>query len=304
MMGRPPRPSRLDARCIFLNVALCCPLVVRAAGQPERGASRAPARTASSWQILETDNFRVMIYGTRAVDAATAQACEELRSKLYVKWTGDESPASWQPKCDVVLHPNDASYLREVGGGAASTLASSLVDQQRGQIRLRRIDVRTANSDWIASALPHELTHVILAQRFAGRTLPRWIDEGVAIQADPAGKRSAHKQDLRGALASRTAFRLVELFTLEQYPAAHRWGTFYGQSASVVEYLVAQKSPAAFVEFVELALENGYDASLRQIYGIAGVAELERNWNSQALRPAPSGAPDRSGAAIGRVAAQ
>ena len=75
--------------------------------------------------------------------------------------------------------------------------------------------------------------------------------------------------------------------TLEDYPAAHRWGTFYGQSASVVDYLVNQKSPADFIQFVELALEQGYDVSLRQVYGIAGIAQLEQDWQAQARRPEP-----------------
>ncbi len=193
-----------------------------------------------------------------------------------------------------MLHPNDASYLKEVGAGAVSTVASSLVDQLRGRIRIRRIDVRAVDSDWLAAALPHEMTHVVLADRFVGRTLPRWIDEGAAILADPEEKRLRHKEEMWGALSNRSAFRVVELLTLEDYPAAHRWGTFYGQSASVVEYLVAQKSPADFVRFVDLALEKGYDASLRQVYGIAGIAELEQHWNAHA--PSPSRASSRPAA--------
>ncbi len=238
--------------------------------------------------MLETANFRVLAYGTRPVEASAGQACETLRTELYAKWAGDDSPAAWLPKCDVVLHPSDASYLKEVGTGAASTVASSLVDQQRGHTRVRRIDVRTSDSDWQTAALPHEMTHVVLADRFAGRTLPRWIDEGVAILADPAEKRRRHKAEFTGALANRSAFRIVELLTLDDYPAANRWGTFYGQSVSVVEYLVDQKSPADFVTFVDLALDQGYDASLRKVYGIAGIAELEQHYSTKTRRAQPS----------------
>ncbi len=247
----------------------------------------AAAAAVSSWHVLETENFRVLVYGTRRVAASAGEACETLRTALYAKWTGETSPGVWSPKCDVVLHPNDASYLKEVGPGAASTVASSLVDQHKGRTRSRRIDVRSFNSDWETAALPHEMTHVVLADRFAGRTLPRWIDEGVAILADPVEKRRLHKQEMRGAIANRSAFRVVELLTLDDYPAANRWGTFYGQSVSVVEYLVTQKSPAEFLEFVQLAMDNGYEASLRKVYGISGIAELERDWNAAALRPEP-----------------
>ncbi len=73
---------------------------------------------------------------------------------------------------------------------------------------------------------------------------------------------------------------MVELLTLEDYPAAQRWGTFYGQSASIVEFLVAQKSPADFVKFVRLSLERGYDKSLREVYEIDGIADLDRRWTA------------------------
>jgi hypothetical protein len=288
MTGSLPKANSRHIACLLVVIALINPAPAQAAKLEHRRSS--VQRTASQpepgvprpvWHVLETANFRVLSYGTHPVAASAGQACETLRTELYAKWIGDDSAADWLPKCDVVLHPTDASYLREVGAGAASTVASSLIDQLQGQIRTRRIDVRTSDSDWQTAALPHELTHVVLAGRFAGRALPRWIDEGAAILADPTAKRLGHKQEITAALANRSAFRIVELVTLDDYPAAHRWGTFYCQSASVVEYLVSQKSPADFVQFVELALDEGYDTSLRKVYGIAGIAGLERNWQAQ-----------------------
>ncbi len=267
------------------------PLWVQAAKVSSASASRPGAAKLSEpkWHVLETANFRLLQYGTAPVAASAGETCESLRTTLRAQWAADLPAAAWTPKCDVVLHPNDASYFKEVGPGAVSTLASSLVDQQLGRIRTRRIDVRSSDSDWLSAALPHELTHVVLADRFAGRQLPRWIDEGAAILADPADKRTRHKQDMCGALANRTAFRVVELLTLEDYPAAHRWGTFYGQSASVVEYLVEQKTPAEFLQFVDLALEQGYETSLRQVYGISGISQLEQDWQAHARRPEARG---------------
>ena len=51
------------------------------------------------------------------------------------------------------------------------------------------------------TALPHELTHLILADRFSPRQVPRWSDEGMAVLADPAEKQRLHLRDLRQALA-------------------------------------------------------------------------------------------------------
>ena len=82
-----------------------------------------------------------------------------------------------------------------------------------------------SNRQWQTAALPHELTHVILADCFVGRLVPRWIDEGAALLADPAEKQLRHKAEMAGALADRSAFRVVELLTLEDYPAEQPLGS-------------------------------------------------------------------------------
>src|SRR5690606_10265162 len=72
--------------------------------------------------------------------------------------------------------------------------------------------------------------------------------------------------------------RLAELFQLEDYPRAELRSAFYGQSASVVEFLVEQGTPQQFSEFAALSSRAGYDAALRRIYGIRDVGQLERMW--------------------------
>jgi hypothetical protein len=242
------------------------------------------------WHIVETASFRILSYGTTPVSSQTAQACERMRDQLTQQWLSDapglaDAPAeAWSPKCDLVLHATDAAYVREVGSGGRSTVASALVDRKGGRITLRRIDIRATRSDWLSSALAHELAHVVLCDRFVDEALPRWLDEGIAILADPRQKRQQHQRELERAVARGSQFRVAELFALEDYPAAERWGTFYGQSASLVEYLVSQQGHGRFVEFVELSQEHGYDAALRRVYRF-GIAELERRWHAELTAP-------------------
>jgi hypothetical protein len=285
--------GRCGALLLAANLlAAALPLAERAQGAEARMAKSrgmakgaAAAKTANSWQILETANFRILSYGVRPVGAEVGRQCEQLRSQLCAKWHTVQSADAWTPKCDVVLHPSDASYLREVGAGAVTTVASSLIDHKEGVINLRRVDVRSQNSNWLSAALPHELTHVILADCFAGKVVPRWIDEGVALLADPAEKRLRHKAEMDQAIADRLAFRVVELLTLEDYPADNRWGAFYGQSLSLVEYMTQQRSTDDFIRFVQLSFDKGYDASLREVYGLADVAALERSWKLKSDLP-------------------
>jgi hypothetical protein len=44
--------------------------------------------------------------------------------------------------------------------------------------------------------------------------------------------------------------------------------------------LIDRKRPSRFVEFIELAGTEGYDAALRQCYGIANVDELDHQWRA------------------------
>jgi peptidase MA superfamily protein len=292
---------------VFLPVAPAQAADVRRADS--RGASRSralpakPNAATASWQILETANFRILSYGQQPVAAQVGRACERLRDELVARWHTANSVPAWTPKCDVVLHPNDASYLREIGAGGVTTVASSLVDYKNGTISVRRVDVRSHNSEWQSAALPHELTHVILADCFAGHVVPRWIDEGAALLADPTEKKLRHKAEMEQAIAARSAFRVVELLTLEDYPANNRWGAFYGQSLSLVEYLTQQRSTDEFIRFVQLSFDKGYDASLREVYGLGGVAELERHWKSKTALPAAVavGQAERRGLTLAEV---
>ncbi len=171
-----------------------------------------------------------------------------------------------------------------VGAGGRSTAASALIERRSGHIVVRRVDVRATRAGWKTQALAHELAHVVLADRFDTDALPRWLDEGMAILADPAEKRRGHSRGVRRAMATGSYFRLPELLSLSDYPPASRWATFYDQSAALVEYLVARQGHERFVEFVEISLEHGYDHALRQVYDV-GMAQLERQWRAALARP-------------------
>ena len=116
---------------------------------------------------------------------------------------------------------------------------------------------------------------------FPDGRLPAWADEGMAVLADPGVKQDAHDRDLRSAHSQRQTFRLVELFALDGYPAAERQAAFYGQSASLVNYLVSRGTPEQFVRFMRSAADDGYEAAIREVYGMRGVHDLERRWLQQ-----------------------
>jgi len=176
-----------------------------------------------------------------------------------------------------VLHSSRRSFVDAVGRGGERSVGSSLVNVLEGRITGRRIDLLGGHTEFLSAALPHELTHVVLQDRLPG-AMPRWADEGLAILADTKSKRDRHQDDLRAAISQRTTFNVAALLTMGEYPPSDRWGAFYGQSASLANFLIERKGCEQFVIFVERAGVKGYDVALRACYGIADVAELNRLW--------------------------
>jgi hypothetical protein len=242
----------------------------------------APPCAVADWQgrwfVLETANFQVCCEGTDLPAQGLARHAESLRKELRAKWLGDGSSAAWKPRCQILLYSSQRSYVAAVGRGSERTVGSSLVDVDRGRVMQRRIDLLGQSTEYLSAALPHELTHVVLKDRFAATILPRWADEGMAILADTDAKQKRHFNDLRQAIITHTTFHVAELLAIENYPSPSRFGTFYGQSASLTNFLVGRKSPEQFTAFIERASTDGYEAALQRFYGISGVPELDRMW--------------------------
>ncbi|HTN77403.1 MAG TPA: hypothetical protein VL096_19225 [Pirellulaceae bacterium] len=267
---------------IFLGLsALICPSMVwgeEAACQ----VSHFPAGKSDYWRKSETPNFVIHSTSDQAARADVALACERQRAELIGTWFSKPLD-TWAVKCHVVLHRTKSSYQQAVGSAVANTNGSTWIQfdkQDAAKITLRRIDLLCDQAAHDLSALPHELTHALLADWFGGKQPPRWIDEGLAVLADSAEKQGRHLRDLRQAYYQRTSFRVVELFRVEGHPRADRIPAFYGQSLALVKLLVERDTPDKLLLFVDRSHEVGYDAALREIYKIDGVAELEQLWKT------------------------
>ena len=243
-----------------------------------------------NWQVAETANFRLYCR-SEGVARQSAEQAESLRSELSTKWFGTAADKPWVPRCLVVVHASRRSYTLSAGPGSDQTVGASAVSFDAGRITSRRIDLLANDQSALNYAFPHELTHVLLRDRFSSGNLPRWADEGMAMMADTAEKQSRHLQDLRNAIAKSTEFSAADLLTTREYPRSGRRQAFYGQSIFLTQFLVAQKTPQHFVAFLERANAVGYDNALRECYGIDGMARLDRQWRSElyAGRFPPSG---------------
>jgi len=275
VIGYAVSPSRVVAQCECGIVCTCpnCPIEHK--------------DRQGRWYVLETANFQICCDESEKPATQLARHAESWRSRLCSAWLGEDSPDQWSPKCQIVLHSTQSSYVSAVGRGSERTVGSSLVKVGKGRIASRRIDLLGASTNFLSAALPHELTHIVLRDRFTSPVVPRWADEGMATLADTKAKQERHDRDLKTAIDRGTTFRAAELLAIDEYPAPNRFGAFYGESVSVTRFLVARRSPAQFVKFLERADEMGCDAALRDCYGIAGAGDLDRQWRQHgyAVRP-------------------
>ena len=230
-----------------------------------------------AWFIAESVNFQVCSLRSSVEAKLVAHHCEAVRSRLVEAWTNDEQ--AWNPRCQIILHADAPTYKRAIGPGGETTLASALVKRSQGRIAMRRIDLRSDIADFLTAALPHEMCHVVVADQVP--EAPLWLDEGIAILADPLAKQRLHERDLRLGVDRRTAFSADELLSLKAYPAADRWGVFYGQSASLVRHLLTRGTADDLVKLVNATNEVGANLALRETYGFSGVREVERLWRDK-----------------------
>lgn len=236
-----------------------------------------------AWHIASTANFQVCSLTSDAEAERVARRCEQVRRDLIGTWGLVASVQPWNPKCQVILHRTTGNYGAAVGGAFAATYGSSLVKPSTGTIAVRRIDLRTNVEDYLAGVLPHELCHVLLADRFRDQAAPLWYDEGIALLADTEAKQLLHERDLHDGFRRHVEFSVADLVTAQQYPPPDRMGVFYGQCAALTHYLRQLGSAEQFHEFAIRIGEVGVNFAARECYGFSGAGDLENNWRQNVI---------------------
>ena len=177
----------------------------------------------------------------------------------------------------------------------------STMGMNGGRIIARRVNLRVDHPNLLAAIMPHEITHVVLADLFPHQQIPRWADEGMAVLSEPPSEQHIRAADLEEPLNSGQLFKLADLMAMD-YPDNKFWGLYYAQSVSLTRFLVEQGTPHQFVQFVQRAQRNGAEAELKRIYRINGYNDLQKRWLAYARgksneTTASAADPDRSTAA-------
>jgi hypothetical protein len=228
------------------------------------------------WARADSANFRLFHRQSRERAEQILRLAEAARSAAFNKWSGADRPR-WDPICDVYLHNAANEYaratkLRETSPGHAT------YEIQNANVIRRRVDLRADEPSLDACVLPHEITHLALADLFADRPLPRWADEGMAVLAEPKSQIERYARTLNRCRAHGELVHLSQLMGRAEYPEAERITAFYVESVSIVEYLTSERDPKVFVQFLRDAHGGRLDSALQKHYQCANVLELESRW--------------------------
>jgi len=230
---------------------------------------------AGSWQLHETANFRIFHRDARLAEAA-AEAAESVRATQAKRWSSPAAQRTWTPRCEIYLYPT-GEMLAQATGQPDTSPGFSAMEVNGNRIVARKIHLRADHAQMRDAILPHEVTHVVVADLFIAQPLPRWADEGIAVLAEPRTEQQLKAAELREPLGSGRIFPLDKLMAMD-YPDAKDWGIYYAQSVSLTRFLAEQGPPEWFVRFVRASQQKGVEAALRDVYRIGGLDVLQQRW--------------------------
>ncbi len=284
------RPARAAANRPPTEAATT-PISLASNGSKGPNVATRPEPAVGRWQIRDTANFRIYHNNTSLAEKV-AHAAEAVRREQTRRWTNALPRAPWQPQCEIYLYPTARQYATMTGQPEDSP-GFSTMGMNGGRIISRRVNLRADHPALVPAVLPHEITHVILADLFSMEQIPRWADEGMAVLSEPADEQHRRAGDLVEPLAANRLFPVETLMCMD-YPDNRFWGLYYAQSVSLTHFLVQQGTPAQMVQFLQgvqkhgaPAQRDGYEAELRKVYKIDGFPDLQRRWLAHARAAAP-----------------
>jgi hypothetical protein len=217
--------------------------------------------------VAEAANYRTQNFivqaPTQELATAVGDAAEKYRNDLAVYWLG-KPLRPWPAPCPVRVD-------------AGPTLAAQGVTTYNpAPVRDFQMEVVGTPERILDSVLPHEVTHTVLATHF-GRPLPRWADEGICTTVEHDSERNKHEAKLREFLRSRRGIPMNQLFLLTEYP--NDVLPMYAQGYSVCQFLIGQKGPRAFINFLHDYISHpSWTANVRKHYEYESLAELQSYW--------------------------
>jgi hypothetical protein len=143
-----------------------------------------------------------------------------------------------------------------------------------------------ARDAYALDILRHELSHIVTRRAVKGpfSNLPAWLEEGVAVYGQSQSLADM-KSALDAAIKSNRPFTIRSLSSASVGEGGGTVSLFYGQSYSVVRFLIDEYGEAKFRDLLAAFREgNRTDDALMQVYGFDQDG-LENAWRQSVGLP-------------------
>ncbi len=224
---------------------------------------------------FETPNF-IVTADTAEIAQQVAETAEQQRRILAEYWLGKAMPR-WSRPCQVTVSTGAM--------GAGGWTRFHFVD---GEVLNWRMNVQGSLERILDSVIPHEVNHTVFASYFR-RPLPRWADEGAATLFEHRSEKFKQLRLLDAEIRRPdNVYRLSHLLEMKDYPQdAHRMLLMYAQGYTLVDFLVQQRGPMVFREFLKYSIDHGWEVAITRYYSHQGISSLENDWGSWFLAGMP-----------------
>ncbi len=240
-------------------------------------------RRAGAWQVVlsgvwkhrETEHFDV--YARNDLVAERVAEAAEFHFAGLSAWLETARTGPWEPGCELRVHAT-LEDLRQAIGTNGVTRALTQTRVQGDRVLLRRMNLFQDDPWLLGSTLPHELSHLLLADAHRDAQLPLALDEGLALQAEPAARRLQFRRLLGAYGPSPT-----DLLTATRIPADQL--TFYARCDALTSLLLHQAGLASAVGperspvgTVLRTFRDGYTPEWRKTLGWETEQALLKDW--------------------------
>ncbi|MFH0877070.1 MAG: peptidase MA family metallohydrolase [Candidatus Omnitrophota bacterium] len=206
----------------------------------------------------------ILEYAERYYDDLT----DKLGFRRFDYWT-------WENRAKITIYPDQETFVRETkqpewSGGAAIYELKSIWTFPRAV-------------GFFDSLLPHEIGHIVFREVIGGKSVPLWLEEGVASYLEQAKRFGAEKAVLK-AMENNTFIPLSELSKIDsdELRMISDVELFYAEAVSIVSYLIEKFGSPPFNEFCRKIKDGrSFDDALSYAYfDIRNASQLAEFWEN------------------------
>jgi tetratricopeptide (TPR) repeat protein len=227
------------------------------------------------WKHRQTEHFDV--YARNDLVAERVAEAADFHFAGLSTWLEAAPTGQWEPRCELRVHAT-LEELHQATGADGVTHALTQTRVQGDRVLLRRMNLFQKDPWLLGSTLPHELTHLLLADAHRDAKLPLALDEGLALQAEPPARRLQFRRLLRAHGPSPT-----DLLTATGIPADQL--TFYARCDALTSLLLHQagrtsalSSGRSPISVVVRTFHTGYTPEWWRTLGWESEQALLKDW--------------------------